>query len=352
MTDIDPNVLDSVVATHYMTLIAQNHGEEGVRILRELIVVIRNVYEQVDPEHILGTIIIFKTIDQELRPLPTKNSTTLINLKGIHQDYFNSLTIQALDNGQFILWKELPTDILKLSEVAIVYDYHDRIERFISKKEIRDVPKIFPEISSLFAPPSFSDLKSALFEYKVKMVRNSSCPILKDVWFDRNRIFLKSSPEHIIRNSLTHFLKARLRYRVEVRPEQIMDESHPVDIKVTWLFTNRIALIEIKWLGKSKKTNGEVGNVCTENHAIRGATQLAGYLDMNKVQAPEYLARGYLVVIDARRRISIPDSENIGRKEGLFYQDREISFDPKYHEIRPDFDSPTRMFAEPICSPS
>lgn len=351
MTHIDPIALDEVT-THYMILIAQKCGERGVIILRELLIVIRSVYENLDPDHIRGSIVIFKTLDKGLRPLPTENSVSLMSLRGIHQDDAATLTLQALDNGQFILWKELPSDVLALSEVAIVYEYRDRIERFISKKETREVPKLLPERASLFATPTFSELKSALDDYKVKMARYSSCPIFRDAWFDEKLIFLKNGPEYILRNSLTHFLKACLRDRVEVRPEQIVDDSHPVDIKVTWTFTNRIALIEIKWLGKSKKADGASATSYTESRARDGAEQLAEYLDMNKVQAPENLTRGYLVVIDARRRTPNEDIDSISLQDGLYYRDREITYDPKYHEIRSDFDIPIRMFAEPLCRAS
>jgi hypothetical protein len=42
-----------------------------------------------------------------------------------------------------------------------------------------------------------------------------------------------------MRRSLTQYLIAHLGAGFEVRPEQNMDESHPVDIKVTKKMSNR-----------------------------------------------------------------------------------------------------------------
>jgi len=63
-------------------------------------------------------------------------------------------------------------------------------------------------------------------------------------------------------------------------------------VKVTWLFTNRHAIIEVNWLGKSVGASGETTNY-TDARARSGAGQLADYLDKDKVQAAQKISRGY-----------------------------------------------------------
>lgn len=151
-----------------------------------------------------------------------------------------------------------------------------------------------------------------------------------------------------MRNSLTQFLKISLR-DAEVRPEQNMDESHPIDVKVTFTFTKRLALIEIKWLGKSiRKVPRKITAQYADKRARVGADRLADYLDWNRQQAPNRITRGYLVVLDGRRQSLKINKKTITQQQGGYYRHREIHFDPKYYEVREDFDAPIRMFMEPV----
>src|SRR6266700_638480 len=203
-------------------------------------------------------------------------------------------------------------------------------------------------LQTLFYSLSFTQL-SGWHHYKSHQVRYSSCPILQHIWHDNNRLFLKNAPEHFMRDSLTHFLKIRLRGSIEVRPEQIVDDSHPVDIKVTWFSTNRLALIEIKWLGTPMKPDGHRGNSYTDYRAREGAKQLVEYLEANLQQAPTHITRGYLVIIDCRRANLNDTTTTIDQQNGFHFRDREIRFNPEYHQQRKDFEKPIRMFAEPRC---
>ena len=202
--------------------------------------------------------------------------------------------------------------------------------------------------SSIFAIPTFDDLKLALFGYRDKHVRRTSCRILEQVWRGQKRIIFRAGPEPTMRNSLTQFLKACLRGNVEVRPEQNVDESHPVDIKVTWFMSNRLALIEIKWLGASTKTARTLVRY-SDSRARSGAKQLADYLDENAIQAPRQQTRGYLVIFDGRRAKIKPSTRRVNHADGFKYEHSEIVFSPKHHEKRSDFEPPIRMFMEPVC---
>jgi len=152
-----------------------------------------------------------------------------------------------------------------------------------------------------------------------------------------------------MRNSLEQHLRSSLRGDVEIRPEQVVDEGNPVDIKVTWQFSNRLALIEIKWLGKSKNSEDQITAKYYDKRAREGAEQLADYLERNKPRASVHITRGYLVIIDGRRYRMSDDAEAINQINGFYYENREVEFDPKFHEVRRDFEPPIRMFVEPIC---
>ncbi len=348
MSEMDIDVLDSLLSS-YIYLIVKELGNEGAACLHSILSTIRKVFDHIDPNQIQGSLVIFKTLNNDERPIDIHGLVSNQFIYGMHQTNINNITIQLLENSEILVWQEYPEDIVSLSESAIVYEYHNRTERFLANGQVKRVEKLFPNRSSYFAPFTFDDLGIALEEYKVKMVRYSSCEIFSTAWFDKNKIFFINRPEHIFRDSLTQFLKSRFRDRVEIRPEQNVDDSHPVDIKVTWMSTNRLGLIEIKWLGKSKDNDGNNATEYTEVRARSGAKQLSDYLDMNNVQAPESLTRGYLIVIDGRRRTPNDSIEDITLADGLYYQDKEVTYFPVYHEKRNDFETPKRMFVEPKC---
>jgi len=114
--------------------------------------------------------------------------------------------------------------------------------------------------------------------------------------------------------------------------------------------TNRLALIEIKWLGTSRDDK-KIKSHYSESRAKQGAKQLSDYMDSNKIQAPVHETRGYLVVVDARRAKLTLKRTTISSGDGLKYANSEISYSPKYHESRLDFENPIRMFVNPVCAP-
>jgi DNA repair exonuclease SbcCD ATPase subunit len=152
---------------------------------------------------------------------------------------------------------------------------------------------------------------------------------------------------HISENSsieLEAHYKALISQQEEVAEKQQRLDGILSDITV------RIALIEIKWLGKSRN-NAKITSEYTQARALSGASQLADYLDMNKVQAPTHKTRGYLVIIDGRRAKLKKQTDRVNVLDGMKYAGIEISYNPRYHDHRTDFELPVRMFAEPICRP-
>jgi hypothetical protein len=260
------------------------------------------------------------------------------------------IVIQLRQNGRLLLSQSLQVDPAALSAESVVYTFENSVEKFYAKNAASTVINPAQGYASVFAVPTFDDLKRALEEYRSKQARKSSCKILASCWNNPNRIHFKRAPEKTMRTSLTQFLKICLRGDVETRPEQIVNETRPVDIKVTWFMSNRLALIEIKWLGAAKTSATKLTRY-SEGRALAGAKQLADYLDGNAVQVPTHETRGYLVVLDGRRAKLKPSTTRITQDNGLKYENREITYNPPYSQIRKDFAVPIRMFMEPVCQP-
>lgn len=347
---IDLDVMRTIVHDLYVAMVIREHGDVGAAALKQLLEALHKVYRWLDPETVEERIIIFKALPDVVEPLPRNEATTIQRPEGFALLKGGPFVIQVLDSGEFLLWKGPGTSASALAGTAVVYEYANRVEHFFARTERRMAPKIDTGYASNFAMPTFCSLSEALDGYRTVMARMSTCEILKTAWHEDSRLFWGPKPEATMRRSLCQFLATTLR-NVEVRPEQIVDETHPVDIKVTWMLLNRLALIEIKWLGDSKDpSTGKVTTTYRDARANSGAKQLAEYLDANRERAPERQTRGYLVVFDARRRGLSDSTSKVDRGDGLHYVDKEIDYNPKYHELRTDFSEPVRFFVEPKCA--
>ncbi len=151
--------------------------------------------------------------------------------------------------------------------------------------------------------------------------------------------------------SLKEYLSSSLR-GVDVVREYTLGATKPVDVRVYWKEANRAALIELKWLGQSKKLNGELSTAYANGRGNDGLVQLKEYMDLANQDAPTCITKGYLIIIDGRRRGVSSNPETINVEDGMHYSDKEIEFDSdkKFYESMPSFEKPIRMFVAPICS--
>lgn len=345
---IDEAAMAKVFEDAFVPFVIQHHGSKAGPALRAILTFIRGFYEHVAPESQGQAIVIFQTLDDAARPI-TDGGIPCTSFQELAHKVVGPCAIQVIQSGGFVIWPAFEADVHEISRTAVVYSFNLGVERFYANKENKLLPKVIRGRSSNFAVPTFNSLREALAAYRDTVVRTSSCEIMSTAWHGTNRLYFKAAPEETIRRSLTRFLKITLD-NAEVRPEQIVDESHPVDIKVTWFMTNRLALIEIKWLGKSRDDEKVTANYA-DARARKGAKQLAEYMDANKGQAPIHEARGYLVVVDARRAKLALYRTSISTEDGMKYSTAEIRYRPKYHEARSDFEHPIRMFVDPICTP-
>ncbi|MGJ5816316.1 hypothetical protein [Paludibaculum fermentans] len=346
---IDETAMASVFEDAFLPFVVREHGEAAGPAVRSILTFIRGFYTHIAPEGRSGKIIIFQSLDPTARPIP-KPGLVCSSVTEVVNKIAGHCAIQIIPSGTFILWAKHAIDPAVLSVHSVVYSFYQGAEYFHANKKSKHVVKLLPGRSSNFAVPTFSSLREALSSYRDTIARTSSCEILNTAWYDRKRLFFIAGPEETIRRSLTRFLKITLNASAEVRPEQIVDESHPVDIKVTWFMTNRLALIEIKWLGVSRDSV-KIRTSYSASRARSGAKQLANYMDSNRIQAPIHEARGYLVVMDARRAKLVLNSSTISAIDGMKFADAEIEYDPQYHESRDDFENPIRMFVAPECAP-
>ncbi len=345
---IDLAVMKEIAQDYFVAMVARNHGDPGIEALNILLEFVPHFYQRTAPENRVSGVLIFKHLSDTPMLQTMRGAVQYGSLAHLPPLQLAPLTIQIFGNGTFDLLQGPVVDLNVAAAEGVAYTLDDTGEQFYAKSESARVKNPAVGYLSIFALPTFSRLKDALEEYRVTQVRKCSCPILQAAWHHPKRIFFRYGPEAIMRDSLTQFLKISLRGDVEVRPEQVVDKSHPVDIKVTWFLVKRLALIEIKWLGASRSKNSKKLTRHADQRARDGAKQLAEYMDGNAVQAPTHETRGYLVVIDGRRAGIKHSTKQLSQDQGFKYQNREIDFQPEYHKERKDFEVPLRMFVEPI----
>ncbi|GAA4437331.1 hypothetical protein GCM10023091_16390 [Ravibacter arvi] len=340
------NFFKKIAQIQFSTILLSDYSDDYLVFFTDSIT---NIYKYLD----------YVSFNKVTIYLPLTKNLSLSNLGA------NPLTIYSLENLTPLNGEEITLELILTGEInaaigyspdvesirvnSLVYTFEKHLaEECIYGKNDKSKLIPIPGADSYFAVQTFRELNSALDYYKSKVARHSDCEILRRVWFDEKRIFLKASPEHRLRDSLTQYLKISLR-NTEVRPEQVVDRSHPVDIKVTWALANRLALIEIKWLGKSLASRKkQFTKQFFESRALDGASQLASYLDGNIQQAPTYTTQGYLVIFDARRKGCTTATESINKSQVLDYDRQEIQYNPQYENIRRDFAKPLRFFMEPL----
>lgn len=350
--------LRSFAVAHYMSRVATEYGPEGVKALKQLLDRIKELYNFVEPELVSTNLVVFVALSDAVHVADVfdiGNADRYEDPRDLAHDYNprsckDDVIIHVCESGYYLRRGE-QVDLATLSKYAIVYKYYGRKDYIIVKGDEVPVPELDSAFASVFSVPTFRELRDALEDYKRRRISTSYCKLFSQAWYGgatSHRLFFVSGPESKMRDSLVQYLNTTLP-DAEVRAEQNMDETHPVDIKVTWP-NNRMAIIELKWLGKAINSEGRITQNYSASRARDGAKQLATYLEMNRTHAPMKETRGYLVVIDGRRRGLREDSTSIDTRNGLWYKYKDIDFDPKFHEIRDDFEEPVRMFAEPICN--
>jgi hypothetical protein len=328
-------------------------GTNAAAAVARLWPTMRDIYHYVEPLMLRKTFAVTILVDDS-RDVPAAvgiDCVTHTSLESAAHDVRDGGWLMEIASETTIrLWPIKDVDLSALASFAIVYMFANRMETLRAGNRECHIPNLTPQVSaSAFARPTFLSLETALEHYRQRVARTCQCRHLEDAIFDPpRRLYWKAKPEIDMRRSLFKYLYDVLSADAEIRPEQVVDESHPVDIKVTWNFVNRLALIEIKWVGDSRNPNGTPATSYRDARARSGAQQLANYLDANRQLVPTFHTKGYLVVFDARRKALGEGVLTINAQQGRHYERREIAYDPQFHRDRSDFAKPVRLFVEPV----
>src|SRR5579871_1003866 len=242
-----------------------------------------------------------------------------------------SLVVEVREDESAFVWDSIPHKLINIIETGISYRLVQSVETFAVNGATVPVFRVVENAVSQFWLNYFTDLREAIVAYRDSMAKTSKCHLIRQAWADKNRLWLDTKPEYRLRRALANYLYSYLRHdEIDLREEQNVDDSHPVDIKIVWRMENRTAIIEVKWIGKSIDVKtGKITANFSEARAREGAKQLAEYLEGHKQQASKEDTRGYLVVFDCRRKGLKPSTIEIDTSNGLHFQTREITFNPK-----------------------
>lgn len=345
MTQIDVNKLAQIKAKLYTSAARETFGEQGTEALTQLLTGIVQIYSRYDPSIRKGRPLAV-CVDATLQPSVLSGKVTAyVTMGNFHRELDEEVVVRIQGNGTLEIRKLENIDLRDLSTTAVVYYFDGIGEKIIIGGQFYALLNPVPGYVSMFCRPTFGSLKDALEHYRASAAAHSSCEILKGVWHDERRWWFKAKPESTMRKSLTNYLRNVMR-DANVRPEQNVDESHPVDIHVGFSMTQLHAIIEIKWLGKSMTPAGKEAKPFWQGRALEGAQQLADYLDKSHEWAPQYETRGYLVVYDGRRNKLSEGVTHLDQSDALGYENGEIEYD-ETHLQRRDFEMPVRMFMYP-----
>lgn len=343
------------ISTHFTIQIYQacDHNERSIKALEIIAKSLKELYRYFEPTFFSGQFFLCKNFNDD--PLfDTKDGQPIIDKTSV---LFNrtdgTIVIQVGDDGRFTIWDNPQTDGLQNRNDTLVYLFENDTECFLANGQQINIPYDPP--GSMFAD-HYYNLIQVLERYKIERVLRSSCPFFSLSWTDKNRcILFKGGPEKDIQDSLEDFLSANLRgISMEINREFNLGggEPKPVDIRVHWNEANRIALLEVKWLGKSIGDRGQITADWSDQKVNQGLVQLKGYFDTAQKDFPFAIVKAFLIVIDGRRNNTTKDTIQISYADGMHFQyvDLVIDADKRYFESIPGFERPVRMFAAPIVS--
>lgn len=338
--------LRAAVLNSYQRRIEAQYGARGTELLRLLGEAITQAYRVLAPELLSEGLTMFATLQPGSRPMATI-ATAECSSAQLAGRVHAGATLQALGDDRFVLCAE-QLDPLGLASGALVYRYQDG-DHFVIGGALSKIPQRRP-FPSWWSMPTFFEVEDALCAYREQVAMDCDCDILKDeIWHDSDRRWLLANkPEDAMQRSLWRYLRNVLRGAQRVREvdrEQPVEGRKPPDIKITFSESNRIALIEVKWMGASVNEKGTAisGFRPDERSANDGAEQLANYLDANLRRASKHQTMGYLVVFDGRRQ-NVTFSGGLTRQQALFYELRDVTYVPDLAAQRNDFAVPLRFF--------
>lgn len=332
----------------YILTIHEELGKNGTDAAQRLLRAVTSVHKALPTERLTNGLLVGASLD-DASGLVAKPSVPLANpaaLVALH-DGSEPLAVQVRGDGQLVYWIGDYSGFAREGFVSYEFRGHADEAILTHMSEIQ-VPPLAGQPSA-FGVAYYRDLEDAFSHYNIQCARHCQCTKLAPVWREGARLVFLPGPEHTMRDSLIHFLRTTLRGygAVDVMPEQNVNATKPVDVKVAWSGTNRVALIEVKWLGLSAAVGATThSSRWPTSRALQGAKQLADYLDKYHLESPEIEARGYLAVFDGRRRRVKATSTTLSEADATHFRNEEIEYQDEIL-ARPDFAHPVRFFLEP-----
>jgi len=194
-------------------------------LTRRLFRFISNVFTQVPPELIKWQFkIVLVIAHYDIR------DRDIIHMDNLKNAFQSECTVVMLSENTFVI-DAFDTSFEGQPHISYIY-YSPLDEQLYIGNEAVPLPDYYDSTtSSIFAYPVYKELDEALNTYDNTLAKNSVCGILKQVWRDDAKKEFCEKPEHFMRDSLWQFLRAVLRNHT-VKREQVVDYSHPVDIKI------------------------------------------------------------------------------------------------------------------------
>ena len=323
-----------------------------MEIITKTLIELFNFFE---PAFFKGKFYILNELDNNF-VLPENKSKLITFNKERLINQIDDFVIQIIDNNLY-LWEEFDISSCIEMENILIYHFKKNKEFFIANKEKIEITEV--PFGSRFSN-EFWELSNFLQKYAISKIKNSSCPIFNRSWYDGNKIFFKSGnndiPEKYMQESLKNFIDDIRIFKGEIGQfesdrEHTLGAERPVDVLIKWEKSNRVALIEIKWLGKSIKENKKITSTHTNSRANEGYIQLKDYYELAKKDYPTKIIKCYLVVIDGRRWKTNDKTISISFTDGMHYSTEELKIKDsiQYWKTYPNIEEPIRMFVEPKC---
>lgn len=344
---IDYSAIHEYGATYILT-IHEQLGKDGTDATQRLLRAVTGIHRALSTERLGSGLLVGASLDDSSN-LVARPSAPLANpaiLAAMH-DGSEPLAVQVRGDNQLVYWIGDYSGFERDGFVSYEFRGHAS-EVIITHQSEIIVPPLAGQPSA-FGVAYYRDLEDAFTHYNVHSARFCQCTKLRPVWREPARLVFVPAPEHTMRDSLIYFLKTTLRGydAVDVMPEQNVNATKPVDVKVTWTGTNRVALIEVKWLGMSAAPGAKTYTAWwPASRALEGAQQLADYLNEYHSESPEMDARGYLAVFDGRRRRVKATSTTLSKADATHFRHEEIEYQEEILARR-DFAHPVRFFLEP-----
>ena len=324
----------------------KNMPNEDSEPLKKLLRFLNAFYKDFPPEKIDGNFKLFycatKNEIEGLRKSQALNQTN----GSLHEVIKFPSVILIYEDNDYEVWNETNLNKEDINGSYILGYELDEYESFFVNNTMIRAEKSVANSRSIFSHPTYWDLEQAIKSYYFQKAKKCFCKFMEVAWKDEKRLIWNSGPEHLLRDSLYDYLRTVLR-GAEVKREQNVNETNPVDIKVSWYLSRARGLIDIKWLGISVNETGKVTQRFSKARAQAGAIQLRNYIDISREENHDYHFVGYLVVFDGRRKNALKNNNDLS--DAFYYKEKDLEYSPNLLE-RKDLNLKSRLFIEPCIA--